>query len=268
MSTLYERLDALGDRLSTPWPFIWKGAWNRRNLLGGNLFLIQILVFGLFGIAFPYFASNQFVAANGVTVWDPETAFDRAIPVIPWMVVPYMALYLYYPVTLLCTPKDDRSRLELIAGVQMLCVATLACTAIFLLLPAEVDMRDQIPVEILEGDGLYSSLFSHMHAMDEPWNAWPSLHIAHSYFLTRAISRWVKIRSPESNIGKIFVTLVWIEFILLSISITTTKQHYIWDLFTGLAVGFFGWWVAVRALDRIRDFSDEKLDIYPVKQSS
>jgi hypothetical protein len=258
VSTILERLDSVTDSLSKPWPLIWNGAWKRRHLLGGNLFLIQILVFGLFGIAFPYFASNQFVAANGVTVWDPEIAIDRLIPVIPWMVVPYMALYLYYPVTLICTPKDDRSRMELIAGVQMLSVATLACTLVFLVLPAEVDMRDQIPVEILQGEGLYSALFSHMHAMDEPWNAWPSLHIAHSYFLTRSISRWMRIRSPESIPVRIFISLVWVEFALLSVSILTTKQHYIWDLFTGMVVGIIGWSIAVRALDRIRFTPEDK----------
>jgi len=254
-----EWLDVLGDKFSTPWPFIWNGTWKRRHLLGGNLFLIQILIFGLFGIAIPYFASNQFVAANGITVWDPEIALDRTIPVIPWMVVPYMALYLYYPVTLLCTPKDDHSRMELIAGVQMLSIATIACTLVFLILPAEIDMRDQIPAEVLQGDGLYSALFAQMHSMDEPWNAWPSLHIAHSYFLTRSISRWMKIRSPESIIARIFVSLVWIEFILLSISILTTKQHYVWDLISGMAVGVIGWMVAVRALDRIRGTPEEKL---------
>lgn len=265
MSRLQELLDNVADRISTPWPLIWSPAWNQRHFLGGNLFLVHILVFGLIAIAFPYFSTNQFVAANGVTVWDPEMAIDRAIPVIPWMVVPYMALYLYYPVTLICSPKDDRSRLELIAGVQMLSIATLFCTVIFLILPAEIDMRDQIPVDVLEGEGLYSYLFNLMHSMDEPWNAWPSLHIAHSYFLTRAISRWMIIRSPESQLIKSFIAIVWIEFFLLSISIMTTKQHYVWDLFTGIIVGVMGWKIAVRALDKIRQLPDGK--IHPYRQN-
>ncbi len=256
-------LDKIADRLSTPWPLIWGPAWKQRHFLGGNWFLVHILIFGLIGIAFPYFSSNQFVAANGVTVWDPEIAIDRLIPVIPWMVVPYMALYLYYPVTLFCTPKDDVSRLELIVGVQMLSLATLGCTVIFLVLPVEIDMRDQIPSDVLQGDGLYSTLFSYMHAMDEPWNAWPSIHIAHSYFLTRSISRWMKIRSAESRLVKGFISLVWIEFFLLSISIMTTKQHYVWDLFTGMIVGIIGWKIAVRALQKIRHLPEEKLCPYP-----
>ncbi len=263
VSRLQERLDSIADKISTPWPLIWAPAWKQRHFLGGNWFLIHILIFGLFGIAFPYFSSNQFVAANGVTVWDPETSIDRLIPVIPWMIVPYIALFLYYPVTLLCTPKDDHSRLELIGGVQMLSVATLACTVIFLIFPAEIDMRDQIPDAVLEGDGLFSTLFSYMHAMDEPWNAWPSLHIAHSYFLTRSISRWMRIRSSESKMVKAFISLVWVEFFLLSISIMTTKQHYVWDLFTGIIVGVIGWKIAVRALNRIRDLPEEKLCPYP-----
>ena len=69
----------------------------------------------------------------------------------------------------------------------------------------------------------------------------------------------MKIRSPESIIARIFVSLVWIEFILLSISILTTKQHYVWDLISGMAVGVIGWMVAVKALDRIRGTPEEKL---------
>ena len=264
MNRLQELLDKVADRISSPWPLIWGPAWNQRHFLRGNLFLFYILIFGLIAIAFPYFSTNQFVASNGVTVWDPESAIDRTIPVIPWMVVPYMALYLYYPVTLACCPKDDHSRLELIAGIQMLSVATLFCTIIFLILPAEIDMRDQIPLDVLEGDGLYSSLFNLMHTMDEPWNAWPSLHIAHSYFLTRAISRWMRIRTSESTLVKIFIAIVWIEFFLLSISTVTTKQHYVWDLFTGIIVGVIGWEIAVRALDRIRELPDEKMNLYPL----
>ncbi len=266
MSRLEERLDYVADKLSNPWPLIWGPAWNQRHFLGGNWFLIYILIFGLIGIAFPYFSSNQFVASIGVTVWDPETTIDRLIPVVPWMIVPYMALYLYYPITLFCAPKDDRSRLELIGGIQMLSAATLFCTLIFLILPAEIDMRDQIPKDVLEGEGLYSYLFSFMHGMDEPWNAWPSLHIAHSYFLTRSISRWMKIRNTESILVRIFISLVWVEFILLSISIMTTKQHYVWDLFTGIIVGVIGWKIAVRALDRIRQLPEAKLHPYPGNQ--
>ncbi|MBT4346584.1 MAG: hypothetical protein HOD67_03365, partial [Euryarchaeota archaeon] len=84
------------------------------------MFRLEVFVFGLLAIAIPYFSSNLYAAAVGITVWDPEIALDRQIPVIGWMIAPYMALYLYYPAVLIFNRPDDRPRLELIAGVQML----------------------------------------------------------------------------------------------------------------------------------------------------
>lgn len=225
------------------------------------MFRLFVLIFGMAVVALPYFGSNVLAAANGVTFWDPEIALDRQIPVIGWMIAPYMALYLFYPTTLLVNPMDDHHRLELIAGIQMLSLATIFCSIIFLVFPAEVDLRHQIDWDSLSG--WQAGLFEAMHFMDEPWNAWPSLHIAHSYFLAHAITRWVKAGYNDSTGRRLFLAILWIEFVLLSISILTTKQHYVWDLFTGLAVGFVGWRIAEPVLNAIRDLPDSEAHPYP-----
>ena len=256
-----ERLTTLRDKLLSPWPGIWGGTWKRRNLLGGHLFRIEVLIFGLLVIAIPYFGSNIIAAANGVTFWDPEITLDRQIPVIGWMIAPYMALYLFYPATLISNPRDDRHRLELIAGVQMLSLATIFCSLFFLAFPAEIDMRRDIDWDSLSG--WQASLFEMVHKMDQPWNAWPSLHIAHSYFLAHAITRWVKAGHGDSTGSRLFLLVLWVEFILLCISILTTKQHYIWDLGTGLLVGFIGWRIALPVLDSIRALPDAEIHPFP-----
>ncbi len=225
------------------------------------MFRLIVLIFGLIAVAVPYFGTNVWAAANGVTFWDPELAIDRQIPVIGWMIAPYMALYLFYPTTLLVNPMDDRHRLELIAGIQMLSLATIFCSAIFMIFPAEVDLRGQIDWESLSAWQV--TLFEAMHGVDESWNAWPSLHIAHSYFLAHAITRWVCAAYDDSTGRRIFLAILWIEFVLLSISILTTKQHYAWDLFTGLIVGFVGWRIAEPVLDGIAALPDDRLEPYP-----
>ena len=225
------------------------------------MFRFFVLIFGLAVVAVPYFGTNMWAAANGVTVWDPEISLDRQIPVIGWMIAPYMALYLFYPATLLANPMDDRHRLELIAGIQMLSLVTIFCSVIFMAFPAEIDLRDQLDWDSLSG--WQAGLFETMHFMDEPWNAWPSLHIAHSYFLARAITRWVKAAHADSTGRRLFLAILWIEFVLLSISILTTKQHYVWDLFTGLVVGFVGWRIAEPVLDGIAALPDDRLEPYP-----
>ena len=85
------------------------------------------------------------------------------------MIAPYTALYLFYPATLISNPRDDRHRLELIAGVQMLSLATIFCSLFFLAFPAEIDMRKDIDWDSLSG--WQASLFEMVHKMDQPWNA-------------------------------------------------------------------------------------------------
>ena len=112
--------------------------------MGGYWFPLEIFLVGLLCIAVPYFASNNIAEYYLSTVWDPEIALDRDIPVINWMIIPYTALYLFYPATLVLSPRDDRGRMELLLAMQGLILITLFCVAIFLVLPAEIDLRWQL----------------------------------------------------------------------------------------------------------------------------
>ena len=119
--------------------------------MGGYWFPIEMFFFGLLFVAVPYFASNNIAAHYLETVWDPEIWLDRQIPVVNWMIIPYAALYLFYPATLAISPRDDRGRAELILAMQGLILITLFCTFLFLVLPAEIDLRDQLDMDSLSG---------------------------------------------------------------------------------------------------------------------
>ena len=104
--------------LVMPWKGFWRSTWSRRERLGGYWFPIEMFLFGLLFVAVPYFGSNNIAAHYLGTVWDPEIWLDRAIPVVNWMIIPYTALYLFYPATLVISPRDDRGRAELILAMQ------------------------------------------------------------------------------------------------------------------------------------------------------
>ena len=119
--------DSIISRLTMPWNRFWRGSWERREILNGNWFPLEVFVFGLIFIAVPYFGSNNiahFYLEDAFSVF-PEHSYDRSVPVVNWMIIPYAALYLFYPTTLILTPKDDKGRLELISAMQMLILATL-----------------------------------------------------------------------------------------------------------------------------------------------
>lgn len=200
-------------------------------------------------VAVPYFSTNNIASMYLDTVWDPEIGMDREFPVVNWMILPYTLLYLFYPATLLLCPSDDRGHAELAVGMQTLIMVTAFCCVIFLLLPAEIDMRDQIDWDSL--NGWESVLFEFIHFSDNPWNAWPSLHIVHSYLLARLMTVWASRRAAESSAWNLFLVVLWIEWVLLCISILTTKQHYLFDLVTGIAVAQLAWMATKPTLDEI-----------------
>ena len=106
---------------------------------------------GVVLVAVPYFSTNNIASMYLDTVWDPEIALDRELPVVNWMILPYTLLYLFYPATLILCPRSERGQAELAVGMQTLIMVTAFCCAIFLLLPAEIDMRDQIDWDSLNG---------------------------------------------------------------------------------------------------------------------
>ncbi len=220
------------------------------------MFPLEVFILGLILVAVPYFATNNIANTYLQTVWDPEIGLDREIPVVNWMIIPYSLLYLFYPVTLMLCPRDSRGHAELALGMQTLIMVTAFCCTIFLILPAEIDLRDQIDWDSLSG--LELALFEFIHFSDNPWNAWPSLHIVHSYLLARMITRWVVREKGSSGVWGLFLFILWLEWTLLCISIMTTKQHYIFDLASGILVAHLAWLPANRAMDEVGSIGAEE----------
>ena len=246
-------------KLVMPWNKLWGGTWKRRNIFNGKWFILEMFLFGAIFIAIPYFLSNNIASIYLEDTFKmfPENRYDRSIPVINWMIVPYTVLYLFYPTTLILAPKNDKGRMELITAMQMLIMANIFCVVFFLLFPAEIDMRDAIDWNSM--NNLELLFFEFIHTSDRPWNAWPSLHIVHSYFLARLMTHWVKNNYSENKFANIFLGVLWIEWFLLCISILTTKQHYMFDLFSGGIVGIIVWKLYQPVLEKISVRGAKKL---------
>lgn len=249
----------LTSKLMMPWKRFWHYTWKRRNNFSGNWFILEIFIFGAIFIAVPYFGSNNIANLYLEDTFKtfPENSYDRSIPVINWMIIPYAALYLFYPVTLLLAPRNDKGRMELISAMQMLILANIICVVFFLIFPAEIDMRDAINWDSM--NNLEVLLFEFIHTSDKPWNAWPSLHIVHSYCLARLMTYWIKNNYSENKFSYLFLVALWIEWVLLCVSILTTKQHYMFDLFTGLIVGVIAWRIYEPVLEIISARGAEEL---------
>lgn len=219
----------------------------------GWMFPVVVFLVGLVTVAAPYFGSNALAARCLETAWDPGTALDASIPALNWTILPYTAFYLLFPAAIAVAPRDDRGRAELAVGLQVLSAATWSCVAVFLLMPAEVDLRGQLlehwqrtPPSALE-----AWLFAFVHESDTPWNAWPSLHVVHSLLLVMMMTRWTRRDRRRPMLATLVLTVLWSEWVLLCVSVLTTKQHFVFDLVSGLLVGMAFWWRLRSALARL-----------------
>ncbi len=149
--------------------------------------------------------------------------------------------------------------MELLMTLQGIATLTIISCVFFIFFPAEIDMRNQLPADIMESSGFITTTFNNVHLADKPWNAWPSLHISQSLVLVMALTRWLKRDWSELWWSRPALAILWIDWSLLCISILTTKQHYLWDLGTGLLMGLFWWWMLDAGMQRLDSMSEEEI---------
>ena len=221
-----------------PW-FLLRGAWARRRRWGGWLVPFELLGVGALVSGGGYMAVVHFNAWRGVTVWDPAGALDRAIPFLPWSIYIYSCLYVYFVLPLLSTPRDDRGLMRLFYLFKGCLAVSLISFALFLLMPCEIGLVHQLREQGYAYEGVSGVLFRELHEMDRPWNAWPSLHVSLSLMIVLHVSREMR-RFPSVR------WLLTTHWVFLALSITTTKQHHVFDLLTGALFGWIGWIWLVR----------------------
>ena len=200
--------------------------------MGGYRLPLEIFLIGIIIVAVPYFATNNIANAYLDTVFDLEIALDRQIPVWNWTILPYALLYMFYPATLLLCPKDDRGYSELVVFMQMLIMVTAFCCVIFLVLPAEIDLRDQIDWDSMNGRPSSNS----STCPTTPGTRGPACTscILPTCQGDDRVDHEEKGRVPI--LWNAVLVTVWTEWTLLSVSILTTKQHYLFDLLAGIIV--------------------------------
>ncbi len=198
---------------------MWTFAWNNREK--GILLPLFVGGFFLLAIGIPYGITNRISEFIGWTAFDPKLPLDSFIPYVPMMNIAYFSFYIYYVLIPLFARTDLHHKCAIIFS-QRLFVVTLPVFLMFLFLPVEVDLRSEV-----EGEDILTRLLSLIHGVDQPYNAWPSLHVGHSLCVVLSVPL-------VYNINKFAHAALWIAWLLLSISTMTTQQHYLFDVITGI----------------------------------
>ena len=201
-----------------PWT-MWKYAWRKRNYR-----LVFTSFFGTFflvSIGIPYGITNRISEFFDWTLFDPSLAIDDSIAYIPLLNLAYFSFYAYYVLIPFFASTEGQKKASIIFSQRMF-VATIPVFLIFLFAPVEVSIRTEV-----EGDDVLTSMLSLIHIVDQPYNAWPSLHVGHSLCVVLCVPLIY-------NVHRVAYASLWCAWILLTLSTMTTQQHYLFDVITGI----------------------------------
>lgn len=146
--------------------------------------------------------------------------WERAIPFVPLMIVPYMSIDLFF----VAAPFFCLTKRELAVFSERIAAAILIGGICFLLFPLRFAFERPHAV------GWLGALFDWFRGMDQPYNLLPSLHIALRTILAELYARHTRgVLRAASNI--------W--FLLIGLSAVLTYQHHVMDVVAGFALGAY-----------------------------
>src|SRR4030042_6143287 len=154
-----------------------------------------------------------------------ETTVDDWIPLIPAFIFPYISLYALLALSPWRFWKDDIGVFKLAAFIDL---------ALSYLI--YVFFQTKIERPVLTGSDISAAVLRWVYSIDKPFNAFPSLHTSLSALCALL---W---RKAGSSIWPII--LLWAMLIIASTVLV--KQHYIVDVFGGVAVAIVSYYGATK----------------------
>jgi membrane-associated phospholipid phosphatase len=180
---------------------------------------------GIFG-----FAVLLYLLANHIHYFPPQTLpltwIDQSVPFLPNTFWIYTSEYIYFFIIYY------RLKNELNLNRYLYSIGALQVTSclIFCIWPTTYP-RDLFPLPTDLNQITYS-LFNFLRVLDTPANCCPSLHVS-SVYLACFVFRHEQSKS-------FYAFFTWAT--LIAISTLTTKQHYLADVISGLAMALAHYW--------------------------
>jgi hypothetical protein len=164
-----------------------------------------------------YWLSNELTSLRA-DVGAGVYAWDRQIPFVPWTIVPYLSIVVFFLLSFFV----HTDRIELQRHVNRLLLVLLVSLACYALFPLRFTL-ERPPV-----GGIFEPIYGLLAACDRPYNRAPSLHISTLVVL------WARFAPCLSPVQRACLQ-TW--FLLIAGSVLTTYQHHVIDIPGGVAVG-------------------------------
>ena len=163
----------------------------------------------------------------------PELALDRLIPLQPAWTLVYVSHLVFLFVPVLVMRQEEQIRRTFLAYL-LVWITGYVC---FLVYPTVLPR----PGPNVIGQGFFAWCLRIVYSADEPRNNFPSLHVAHA--CVSALTCWRVHRGVGLAAG------LWAA--LIALSTLFTKQHYVIDVISGLALAGVAYVVFLRHCPRV-----------------
>ncbi len=179
---------------------------------------------GLSALFLVVYSGCNWITARRAGVGTFYFEWERGIPFVPFMILPYMSIDLFF----VAAPFLCRTGKELSIFTKRIAVAIMVAGICFLLFP----LRFAFPRP--HADGWLGAIFDWFRGMDAPYNLLPSLHAALMLILVDVYFRHSR--------GLIRIAIIaW--FSLIAVSPVLTYQHHVVDIAGGFVLAACCFWL-------------------------
>src|SRR6266513_5357552 len=179
---------------------------------------------GLSAVFLVVYSGCNWITARRAGVGTFYFEWERGIPFVPFMILPYMSIDLFF----VAAPFLCRTDRELRTFSQRVICAIVVAGICFLLFP----LRFAFPRP--HADGWLGAIFDWFRGMDAPYNLLPSLHAALMLILVDVYFRHTRGLSRAAIIA-------W--FSLIAVSPVLTYQHHVVDIAGGFVLAACCFWL-------------------------
>lgn len=176
----------------------------------------------------------NYLASTSLHRYQIYHPWELSIPFVPWMVIPYRSLDIILIIVLFLLSEARIKKY----GFHMM-LSLIPAGLIFILFPGDCGYIRPNPETL----GHFKSVFSVLYTLDKPHNLFPSLHVTYSYLGIRALT--------EEHTSLYLRAFFWTCFWFIAASIIFTWQHHLFDLFSGLLLGFMIYRIDIEDLEKI-----------------
>ncbi|RSD25443.1 phosphatase PAP2 family protein [Mesobacillus subterraneus] len=181
-------------------------------------YLLLLLVMPVLGLIYKVLNNNP---RDAVTL---STDLDGLIPFLPVFILPYIFWYAFILGYLLYFwYKDTRVYVKTLA---MIVIGELICFLVYFF------FQTTVPRPQLTGDGIMIDLVAMIYSHDQPYNAFPSIHVLTTFAI---ILGNINIRKKHI-FHRLFVPVMGSMIIVSTLFV---KQHYILDMFGSIFLTAF-----------------------------